>query len=159
MLFGQPCSKCGHVGPAFQRHQCRPTRPHRPELGPRIPGPGFAMRWVRRSFYFGSIEKGPTWIESTNPLREATRAFRPVAIITRECIEHDRKATLVKATAIHHRGLRARLVETSRQPRRFRAWLRAFTRIASASRRKDDEPRRLIFDDPITGAKLWEGAE
>lgn len=157
MLFGQPCSKCGHVGPAFQRHQCRPTRPHRPELGPRIPGPGFAMRWVRRSFYFGSIEKGPTWVEATNPHQEATRAFRPVAIITRECVEHDRRCTLIAKGWSPVSNLRAmRRHRLSRKPNVYRVVLGLIERRRKAAA---GEQRRLIFDDPITGAKLWEGAE
>jgi len=128
MLFGQPCSRCGDVSPAFQRHQCRPTRPRRPELGPRISGPGFAMRWVRKPFYLGS-QVNPIWIASASPFCEATRHLRPVKDIATECIEHDRRCTL-DSLCRRHRGVMADNGAAAKVPARFRRRLLGLTSLA-----------------------------
>lgn len=88
MLLGPPCPRCREPRGAFQAHFC-----HRPELGPRIPGPGFAMRWVRRPYYVDPMDHWPTYIESQSPLKEATRAYRPIEHLARELVEHDRRIT------------------------------------------------------------------
>lgn len=82
-----PCGKCGEANDAFtaNRHQC-----HR-NLGPRMKGPGFNMRWKLNEFMAWGVSAK---IASADPAGEIARSISPNPVkLVRECIAYDRRAT------------------------------------------------------------------